>query len=398
MEGDQVLNMNKLTVLGVGSAGCRIAGSLRNMPGAENLRLIAFDCDAEALERSGLSGDDVILAGKKWREGRGCGGQVDKGQAAAAAEREVLAEKLSDAKLLIVIAGLGRGFGSGAMAVIQSVTSRLKLPTLFLVTKPFVFEGVSRRNIAEKTITADLLPLAGAVITVPNDLLFSTRLPATVSHEEAFALADRVLAQSAMALAVTLSSGNRLAADYDTLSAVLNRKNAVCSIGHASVKADEPEWDRVLVERLLDAPMLGGSSKLKLADAAFMVLNGGEGLTLGDARTIFENLQKYTDRDCNVLVGAGADPAWGPETQLVVLTIKFESSGTPEAASGTAVSGSRKGRKRKVDSEDEFQPDLFAPQPGNLGIMEGTTPVNVDGVNLDVPTFLRKHIPIDGGN
>ena len=390
--------MKKLTVLGVGSAGCRIAGTLREMPGAENLHLLAFDCDAEALKNSGLPEENLILAGVKWREGRGCGGQVDKGQAAAAAEREVLAERLSESHLLIVIAGLGRGFGSGSMAVIQSVTSRLKLPTLFLVTKPFVFEGALRRNIAEKTITADLLPLAGAVITVPNDLLFSTRLPATVSHEEAFALADRVLAQSAMALAVTLSSGNRLAADFDTLSAVLNRKNALCSIGHASVKTDEPEWDRVLIEKLLDAPMLGGSSKLKLADAAFLVLNGGEGLSLGDARTVFENLQKYTDKDCNVLVGAGADPAWGPETQLVVLTIKFENAGTSEAAAGSAAGGSRRGRKKKQDSDEEFQPDLFAPQQGNLGIMEGTPPVNVDGVNLDVPTFLRKQIPIDGGN
>ena len=390
--------MKKLTVLGVGSARCRIAGTLREMPGAENLHLLAFDCDAEALKNSGLPEENLILAGVKWREGRGCGGQVDKGQAAAAAEREVLAERLSESHLLIVIAGLGRGFGSGSMAVIQSVTSRLKLPTLFLVTKPFVFEGALRRNIAEKTITADLLPLAGAVITVPNDLLFSTRLPATVSHEEAFALADRVLAQSAMALAVTLSSGNRLAADFDTLSAVLNRKNALCSIGHASVKTDEPEWDRVLVEKLLDAPMLGGSSKLKLADAAFLVLNGGEGLSLGDARTVFENLQKYTDKDCNVLVGAGADPAWGPETQLVVLTIKFENAGTSEAAAGSAAGGSRRGRKKKQDSDEEFQPDLFAPQQGNLGIMEGTPPVNVDGVNLDVPTFLRKQIPIDGGN
>ena len=390
--------MKKLTVLGVGSAGCRIAGSLQGMPGADNLHLLAFDSDAEALKKSGLPEENIILAGAKWREGRGCGGQVDKGQAAAAAEREVLAEKLNTSNLLIVIAGLGRGFGSGSMAVIQSVTSRLKLPTLFLVTKPFVFEGVLRRNIAEKTITADLLPLAGAVITVPNDLLFSTRLPATVSHEEAFAMADRVLAQSAMALAVTLSSGNRLAADFDTLSAVLNRKNAVCSIGHASIKADEPEWDRKLVEQLLDAPMLGGSSKLKLADAAFLVLNGGEGLSLGDARTVFENLQKYTDKECNVLVGAGADPAWGPETQLVVLTIKFENAGPAEAAAGSAAGASRKGRKKKQDSDEEFQPDLFAPQQGNLGIMEGTPPVNVDGVNLDVPTFMRKNIPIGGEN
>ena len=388
--------MKKLTVLGVGSAGCRITGILNTLPGAENLRLLGFDCDAEALKNSGLPEENLILACEKWREGRGCGGRINEGKTAAAAERETLATVLADTPLLVVLAGLDRGFGSGAMSVIQSVTSKLKIPTIFLLNTPFRFEGSARRKIAEQTIAVDLLPLAGAVVTVPNDLLFCT-LSSTVAHEEAFALADKVMAEAARALAVTLCSGNRLAADYDTLSGLLCRQSATCSIGYASVAPDESEKERKLVENLMDSPLLGGSSKLKNADAVLLVLNGGSGLSLGDARSIFENAQKYLSPDCEVLIGAGADSSWGENMQLAAVAIKFEKSATEERPlEQTTVT--KKGKKKRADAEDEFQPDLFSAQTNELGVMEGTTPVIIDGVNLDVPTFMRKNIPVDRRN
>ena len=160
---------------------------------------------------------------------------------------------------------------------------------------------------------------------------------------------------------------------------------------------DDPEKERKLVENLFDSPMLGGSTKPKKADAVLMVLNGGSGLSLGDARGILENLQKYVSPECEILVGAGADSSWGREMQLVVLTVKFEKSeqGTRAAESAPVA---RKGRKKRNEVEEEFQPDLFSAQTNELGVMEGTPPVIVDGVNLDVPTFLRKNIPIDRGN
>ena len=151
--------MKKLTVLGVGSAGCRITGILNTLPGAENLRLLGFDCDAEALKNSGLPEENLILAGVKWRGGKGCGGKVNDGKAAAAVERETLAGVLEGTPLLVVIAGLGRGFGTGSMSVIQSVTSKLKIPTVFLLNTPFLFEGGGRTKLAENTINCDLLPL-----------------------------------------------------------------------------------------------------------------------------------------------------------------------------------------------------------------------------------------------
>ena len=140
---------------------------------------------------------------------------------------------------------------------------------------------------------------------------------------------------------------------------------------------------------------MGGSSKLKQADAVFMILNGGEALSLGDARAVFENARKYISPECEVLIGAGADPSWGKEMQFVVLTVKFDRNGSETASTEESLpAAGRKGRKRRSSLDDEFQPDLFSSQTSDLGVMEGTPPVIIDGVNLDIPTFIRKNIPV----
>ena len=387
--------MKKLSILGVGSAGCRIAGLLKTMPGAEQLRLLGFDCDAEALKNSGLAPENLLLAGEKWRQGRGCGGRENEGKTAAAAERETLKNILSGTSLLLVIAGLGRGFGSGAMSVIQSVTAGMKLPTVFLLNTPFVFEGASRRNLAARTITRDLQPLADAVVTVPLDLLFCTLDPAT-PHEEAFAMADRVMAEAALALTVTLCSGSRLAADFDTVSALLCRRHAVCGIGYSCVDASDPEKNRKVAEQLLDSPLLGGSTKLRQADAVLLMLNGGETLSLGDAREVFENVQKYLAPETEVLTGAGADGAWGKEMRLAALTVKFDQTAENAALPEGLAVPPRRSRRKSAGAEDEIQLELFPENAPELGIMENTPPVIVDGVNLDVPTFMRNGNPSGG--
>jgi cell division protein FtsZ len=227
---------------------------------------------------------------------------------------------------------------------------------------------------------------------VPNDLLFGT-LNASVELKEAVALSDKAVGQAAMALAVTLSTGGLLSADYDTLSALLNRKCTECAIARAVVAPDDPERERKLVENLLDSPLLRGSSELKKADAVLAVLNGGEKLSLGDANAVFENLRKYIAPDSELLIGAGAEPAWGSDMQLVVVTVRFvQQKGLPE--SGISSFPAKRSRKKSAPVTDEVQLELFE-ECGERGAMAGTDPVMVDGVDLDVPTFMRKNILVD---
>ena len=66
-----MMDERKITVLGIGGSGCRIVGILKNNPLASPLHLVAIDRDAAGLESSGLDENFRLLAGERWRNGRG---------------------------------------------------------------------------------------------------------------------------------------------------------------------------------------------------------------------------------------------------------------------------------------------------------------------------------------
>ena len=63
----------EITILALGGAGCRILRALAEAPAAQSLRLLAADTDAESLARSGVTENCRLLAGARWRGGRGSG-------------------------------------------------------------------------------------------------------------------------------------------------------------------------------------------------------------------------------------------------------------------------------------------------------------------------------------
>ena len=127
----------EITILALGGAGCRILRALAEAPAAQSLRLLAADTDAESLARSGVAENCRLLAGARWRGGRGCGGNVIDGQRAMAHERSTLEQMLSGSAMLMVIGGLGGGTASGGVPVVLSVARKLGIPTMFLMTLPF---------------------------------------------------------------------------------------------------------------------------------------------------------------------------------------------------------------------------------------------------------------------
>lgn len=77
---------NKMvTVLGIGGAGCRVLRGFVGSPAAASLRLLAVDTDRRGLEGLNLPEGSMLLAGARWRGGRGCGGNVLDGAAGAGA-------------------------------------------------------------------------------------------------------------------------------------------------------------------------------------------------------------------------------------------------------------------------------------------------------------------------
>ena len=395
-----------LTVLGLGSVGAATAGRLQNLlPEGVAVRILAIDTDRNKLANTNIPPENRLLAAEDWRNGRGCGGEVLDGQRALAHERSAIEKLIGNPEFLLVTAALGGGTATGGAGIIQSICRKNDSPVIFLVTLPFAQEGHSRRQTAEDAIRQDLLTGANAVLALPNDLLYSV-LPPTTPVLQAYEMANRELAETALAITLLLTQNNLLAPETSDLTAILHRKKGFCSIGvgHAN-RTDGPDCCLKALENMLHSPLLGGTDKIWDADAVILSLIGGNDLSIGEVRQTLETAIEYIGPSAKVLSGASVEPAFGDRVMMCCITVKFDDAADEsvvhtELPLPTAKTTTRKARQAKNKTPRpaaNSDQQVFAFENQSKGVMEKTQPVIWNGEDLDDPTWRRRSTPIDKG-
>jgi cell division protein FtsZ len=129
--------------------------------GAIDATPIAANTDAQDLKRSAAS--VRFLLGQKLTKGLGASGDAETGRDAVAGDRAELAALLNDTAVVIVIAALGGGTGSGAAPVVVDVAGQAGALVVAVVTKPWPFEGRRRRRVADEGF-AELTKVSDLVV------------------------------------------------------------------------------------------------------------------------------------------------------------------------------------------------------------------------------------------
>ena len=114
--------------------------------------MIVADTDLQAL-RTSLAPHKIPLSARL-THGLGAGADPTIGRQAALAGREALSEALDGADLVIVLAGLGGGTGTGAAPVVSRLARGKGGLTAALVTTPFPCEGERRMAQADAGLRA----------------------------------------------------------------------------------------------------------------------------------------------------------------------------------------------------------------------------------------------------
>jgi len=102
-------------VVGVGGGGVNAVDAMirARMKGAE---YVAVNTDRRSLERS-AAGTKIAIGGTI-TNGQGAGGDVSAGESAARQASEEIGRALAGSELILILAGLGGGTGSGAAPVV----------------------------------------------------------------------------------------------------------------------------------------------------------------------------------------------------------------------------------------------------------------------------------------
>ena len=388
---------SRVLVLGLGGAGGRTVQTLSTLPEAAGLMLTVFDTDQNALARlTALPEECRILCDSQWLLGQGTGGDPIKGQRALSRENSRLQAVINQADLLIVVGGLGGGTATGGAGVVARLARSLSKPAILLMEMPFAFEGYGRSKCAEDGLR-ELLALSDTVLGIPNDLLFSV-LPSETAFAEAFRMADLEFARTIIGLIDVLQPGNLLSANSGDLASILRSRKSYAAIGVGS-GAEETAADSCnqALNSLADSPFLGGAAKLKEADAVVINLTGGENLTLTDVKRTLENAGLMTGMPAKTIIGANIRPGMGSRVNLTAIAVKYDER---EAAVAQISKDKKPGEKtRKVSTKNTQQPvqQTLPLTIASCGIFEGKTGTVIDGVNFDIPSFVRRQIPIDTG-
>lgn len=395
----------KIIVVGIGGNGAKILQSFARLPGSAFYDTAAIDTDRESLRLSGAK--FTIQAEADWtiKSGLGCGGDVMKGERAIARERSRITQLLTPYDFIIVTGGLGCGTATGGIRTLASVAKSLAIPAVFLLTTPFSFESYMKRKNAEDCI-GELLPITEALVTLPNDLLFST-LPPDAPAEEAFARASEEMAASVFGMGEILRARKLIGADFAGFSAILRKRKTSCAIGIGRADSDDG-LDRcaLALERMLESPFLGGASRLESSNAVILTLTGGPDLRIDEMKRAIENASAILPQGINLMTGTSVNPDYESRIQLSVLAVRYDQ--TPETAlpppdrkndslwnHGTQEKSAPPARKQP---QGDMIQDTFKLETISKGIFSRSAAVKYRDEDLDVPTFQRRGVTIDKGS
>ena len=288
----------RLTVVGVGGAGCN---AVNNMITAhlEGVDFVVANTDAQALSSS-LT-ERRIQLGSTSTQGLGAGMRPDVGRQAAEEVTDTIYDHLDGANMLFITAGMGGGTGTGAAPVIARMAREQGILTVGVVTKPFQFEGAKRMRVAEAGI-AELQDCVDTLIMIPNQNLFRIANENT-TFADAFKMADDVLYSGVRGVTDLMVMPGLINLDFADVRSVMNE------MGKAMIGTGEAEGER----RALDAaegavnnPLLDDVS-LMGARGVLINITGGPDMTLYEVDEACNHIREQVDDDANIIFGSTFD-------------------------------------------------------------------------------------------
>lgn len=379
-------------VIGLGKAGTLIANELHKLPTSSYLDIAAVDTDKSLFSNSNLPNNFII--GEEWTNGKGCGGNIIKGERALAHKSNVQIKNfLNHASILILTGGLGKGTVTGGANVIARLAQQKNIPVIFILTLPFSFEGNQKQKISEKQIK-EFARKSYTVIPIPNDILFSSS-SADISFKRAFTEANIQIARAIFSITELIRCDNIIPIDLASMSNVLSRQKCECSIGISL--SEETDTTKTIIDRLLDSPLLGGKTNIKNADKIILSVIADNSISIGKIKNILDKISQLASQNTEIIVGANTDKNYEKKIQLIVIPVKFNSSEVYSNKNNSPIiihpAESENQTIKEIEEKNKrnIHPDLPF-ENFSRGIFTNTVPTIYKGEDLDIPTYQRKKI------
>jgi cell division protein FtsZ len=401
-------------IFGVGGAGVALLDAL-NAEEFVGAGFAAINTDAASLAAS--SATVKIHLETKLLRGLGTGGDPERGRALAEEQFSTLKSACDGANVVLIIAGLGGGAGSGISPVLARAAKETGALVLAFVTLPFVCEGNRRQQQAQQGLE-QLKSVADGVICLPNQKTFKL-IDDNTSVLDTFRITGGLLVEGVRGVWRLLTRPGLIQIHFDDLCALVRDRHSESAF--AFVEASGPARSREAVEKLLAHPLLDEGRVLADADAVLISLMGGKDLTMADVNRVMEQIGRYCER-AQIIMGAAVDAEMKGRLSVTLIAARNTVAKTETSTDSPDSLALRETAPRSTARQTSPTPSLSLEQREHLtarhsgrarragnkllqtqlplaiiskGRFDKSEPTIHKGEDLDIPTYIRRGVSLN---
>jgi cell division protein FtsZ len=413
-----------LRIFGVGNAGISVTEQILGdeIPAAS---LVAVDLDTQVLNRS--SAPVKVHLDRQVLRGLGSGGDPERGRVLAEEQAAELKALCQDQDLVFIVAGLGGGAGTGVSPVLARLAKEAGALVLVFAILPFECEG-SHRSHCGRLGLEELKEIADGVVCLPNQKVFGL-IDENTSVLQAFQFSNGLMADCLRGLWRLVMHKGLIEIHFGQLCELLRGHPSESAF--AVAEAAGATRSREVLDKLLAHPLLDSGQTLEGCQAVLVSLVGGPDLAMAEVNRIMEGISSKCG-SAQVIMGAAVNEIF--RERLVVTLVAVHQDLEPEPGNSAMRIGTEEFGSQLLKEQAQPRPaSRFVPPPPALppdqmqrmlaqqraessrarkklpklrqtqlpleivsrGRFDKSEPTIHKGEDLDVPTYIRRGIPLN---
>lgn len=327
------IKKTKIKVVGIGGGGGNIVSELAQR--VKKATFLVANTDLQALKEVSRKVERFPF-GQGFTHGLGTGMNPELAEIASQNEKERIKKIFQGQNLIIFVACLGGGTGSGATPVFAKISQSLGILSYGIFTLPFKFEGEKKMEIAKRALEI-LRPRLNAITILPNERIFQV-IDKTTPLKEALSVINKTLSQSLEGLIETIYQPGLINIDFADLRTILEGRGRLAYLNTLSLSRKEGTAKEV-VEKALGSPLYPYG--IKGARGVLFNIVGQKELSLEEVSQISKTISEKVNPEAKIIFGIS--PA--RESNIIKTTIFATGIAIPKELVSEQT---KKSRERKI--------------------------------------------------
>ncbi len=300
----------KIKVIGIGGGGGSIVSDIGKT--LKKATFVVADTDIRSIRKK--SGIRYFLFGQDITHGLGTGANPEIARQSALQDQEKIEGIFKDQDIVVLIASLGGGVGSGATEIFAKMASSSGAITLGIFTLPFKFEGKTKTKIALKSLR-ELREMLNVSITIPNEKIFKI-IDQNTPITQAFSMVNKNMVNSLESLIDLIYNPGMINIEFADLRAILRGKGSIAFLN--TVEESGKNRAEEIANKILINPLYANSNFS--ADKILFNISGSSDVSMFEVEKISRKISDVNPK-AKIIFGISKNPSMGKLSSKLKTTL-----------------------------------------------------------------------------